>query len=46
MAFQEILNQQKNKFIEVFTKDGLLLIKKIQKDNSKILTAEDFITLY
>ena len=33
----------KNKSIEVFTKDGLLLIKKLQKNNSHALDAEDFI---
>ena len=32
-----------NKYIEVFTKNGLLLIKKLQKNNSTILDAEDFI---
>ncbi|MDB2461207.1 methionyl-tRNA formyltransferase [Gammaproteobacteria bacterium] len=32
-----------NKCIEVFTKDGLLLIKKLQRNNSTILNAEDFI---
>ena len=32
-----------NKCIEVFTKNGLLLIKKLQKNNSTILDAEDFI---
>ena len=32
-----------NEFIEVFTRDGSLLIKKLQKDNSKILNAIDFI---
>jgi len=33
----------KNKIIEVFTGDGCLLIKKLQKDNSKIICVEDFI---
>ena len=33
----------KNKRIEVFTKDGVLLIKKLQKNNSDALDAEDFI---
>ena len=32
-----------NKYIEVFTKNGLLLIKKLQKNNSSVLNAEDFI---
>ena len=32
-----------NKCIEVFTKNGLLLIKKLQKNNSTILDAQDFI---
>ena len=32
-----------NKCIEVFTKNGLLLIKNLQKNNSTILDAEDFI---
>lgn len=41
-GFPGNIKSTKNKFIEVFTKDGLLLIKKIQKDNSKILTAEEF----
>ena len=41
-GFPGNIKSAKNKFIEVFTKDGLLLIKKIQKDNSKILTAEEF----
>tara|TARA_B100001778_G_scaffold320464_1_gene310896 strand:- start:1157 stop:2089 length:933 start_codon:yes stop_codon:yes gene_type:complete len=29
--------------IQVFTKEGLLIIKKLQKDNSKILNSKDFI---
>ena len=33
----------KNNLIEVFTKDGLLIIKKLQKNNSKIISSEDFI---
>ena len=33
----------KNKTIEVFTGDGCLLIKRLQKDNSKIIGVEDFI---
>ena len=33
----------KNNFIEVFTKNGLLIIKKLQKDNSKAVSAADFI---
>ena len=41
-GFPGNIKSAKNKFIEVFTKDGLLLIKKIQKDNSKILTAQEF----
>ena len=32
-----------NNLIEVFTKDGLLIIKKLQKDSSKILDSADFI---
>ena len=32
-----------NNLIEVFTKDGLLIIKKLQKDSSKILDSVDFI---
>ena len=32
-----------NNLIEVFTKNGVLIIKKIQKDNSKILSSKDFI---
>ena len=32
-----------DQFIEVFTKDGALLIKKLQKNNSKILNTKDFI---
>jgi len=31
------------KHIEVFTKDGCLIIKKLQKNNSRILDAENFI---
>jgi len=27
----------------VFTKDGLLIIKRLQKNNSAVLDAEDFI---
>ena len=37
------IKSTKNKYIEVFTKDGLLLIKKLQKDNASVLDAEDFI---
>ena len=33
----------KNKTIEVFTGDGCLLIKRLQKENSKIIGVEDFI---
>ena len=33
----------KNNLIEVFTKDGLLIVKKLQKNNSKIISSEDFI---
>ena len=32
-----------NRCIEVFTKDGLLIIKRLQKNNSAVLDAEDFI---
>ena len=32
-----------NQYIEVFTKDGLLLIKKLQKNNSKVLDSNIFI---
>ena len=32
-----------DKFIEVFTRDGSLLIKKLQKNNSKILNTIDFL---
>ena len=32
-----------NDLIQVFTKEGLLIIKKLQKDNSKILNSKDFI---
>ena len=32
-----------NNLIQVFTKEGLLIIKKLQKDNSKILNSKDFI---
>ena len=34
------------KFIEVFTKNGLLLIKKIQKNNSKVISVEEFSRAY
>ena len=33
----------KDDLIHVFTKKGLLIIKKLQKDNSKVLNAKDFI---
>ena len=32
-----------DKYIEVFTKDGLLIIKKLQKNNAKIIDAKNFI---
>ena len=37
------IKSTKNNFIEVFTKNGLLIIKKLQKDNSKAVSAADFI---
>ena len=32
-----------DKYIEVFTKNGLLIIKKLQKNNAKIINAKNFI---
>ena len=37
------IKSSNKKYIEVFTKDGCLIIKKLQKNNSKILDAENFI---
>ncbi len=35
-----------NKYIEVYTKEGLLIIKKLQRDNAKALDVEAFIRTF
>jgi len=40
------IKSTKDKYIEVFTKNGLLIIKKLQRDNSKIISSESFINSF